>query len=318
MGPDNEIDRQAAEWAARTEGSMLSAQDEAALDAWLAADRRHLGAYTKAIAVLAAIERVRAAGIQGIVQPSLAPTRRRILWAGSLAASVAALTVVGGLSWSGLTEKTYATGLGVTQVLPLSDGSTVTLNTDSKIIVRYSEHRREIRLVRGEALFDVAKNKARPFVVTVRDMDVRAVGTSFSVRMLAQDPVEVLVREGVVEIKRPTTPVVAPVVVHANAKAIAPVDAPIMVVQEQPDAVARDLAWKAGRIAFEDTSLASAAREFMRYSQTRVVIDDPAVARRTVTGLFVSNDPVGFAKGVALSLHLKAEVGQDEVRLKQP
>jgi transmembrane sensor len=135
--------------------------------------------------------------------------------------------------------------------------------------------------------------------------------------MLPEDPVEVLVREGVVEIKRPAIPVAAPVVVRIDEKATAPADAPIVVTPERPDNMARDLAWKAGRIAFEDTSLASVAREFARYSQTRIIIDDPAVARRTVTGLFVSNDPVGFAKGVALSFHLKAEVGQDEVRLKQ-
>jgi len=90
-----------------------------------------------------------------------------------------------------------------------------------------------------------------------------------------------------------------------------------MVAYETPDRIAQELAWKSGRIAFEDQSLADAARAFARYSNTRIVINDPIVARRTVTGLFVANDPVAFAKAVALSLGLDADVEQNEVRLVQ-
>jgi len=62
------------------------------------------------------------------------------------------------------------------------------------------------------------------------------------------------------------------------------------------------LAWKDGRLAFEGETLAQAASEFARYSDTRIVIDDPALAHEAITGLYQSNDPVGFARAAALAL----------------
>jgi transmembrane sensor len=315
MSQINEIDRQAAQWAAQSDGQMLDAERQAALDTWLAADMRHLGAYVKAMAVLAQVERSRAGGLPFEIsqrRPPLLMTRRGLMLTGSVAASVAALGLVADFGWQYLAEVTYATNLGETKVVALADGSIVTLNTDSKITVRYTADRRNITLARGEALFDVAKNPERPFIVEARDMQVRAVGTSFAVRLLPDQPVQVLVREGVVEIKRPDAP--APILLRANARAMAASNS-IRTAAVAPAAVARDLIWRLGRISFDDETLAAAAREFARYSNTRIVIDDPQIAARTVTGLYVSNDPVGFARAVAASLDLHAEVRDNEVRL---
>lgn len=316
----NDIDRQAAEWASKADGGFLAADDRAALERWLAADVRHVGAYTKASAVLVQVERMRATGAQAdYVLPRIAfiPSRRQMVLGGALAAGLAAVALTANLGWTYLQQQSFATELGESRVVALEDGSVVTLNTGTKIIVRYSHDHRNVALIRGEALFDVAKNAARPFIVTVRDVTVRDVGTSFAVRAVEDGPVHVLVREGVVELKRPATPVAAPVLLRANGHAVVPPDAPIVIAQETPDGIKRELAWKTGRIAFEDQTLAAAACEFARYSNTRIIIDDPDVASRTVTGLFVANDPVGFAKAVAASLDLDADVGQNEVRLAQ-
>ena len=97
----------------------------------------------------------------------------------------------------------FSTGKGETKVVALKDGSVVTLNTASEIRVNYSDAVRAVELVRGEALFDVAKNKARPFVVAAGDTSVRVVGTSFTVRHFDAAPVQVLVREGIVEVFKP-------------------------------------------------------------------------------------------------------------------
>lgn len=311
----NDIDRQAAEWAAKADGGQMGADDTAALEAWLAADVRHIGAYTKAAAVLVQLERLGATNaLAPHVMAAPLPTRRRLLLGGAIAAGVAAI-VAARVGWPYLQQESYATAFGESRVVALADGSVVTLNTDSKIVVRFHSDRRDVMLVRGEALFDVAKNPARPFVVGVHDLGVRAVGTSFAVRALTGEPIHVLVREGIVELKRLATPVVGPVLVGAGGHATVPADAPIIVTQETPERIRRELAWKNGRIAFEDQTLATAAREFSRYSATRIVIDDPDVAKRTVTGLFLANDPVGFARAVALSLELDADVGQNEVKL---
>lgn len=313
---NDEINRQAAEWAAKDDA--LNGDEQAALDVWLAADIRHVGAYAKATAVLAQVDRMRTAVSVDKIMPSHTMpvlTRRQVVVGGGLAASVVGVAAAAKIGWTYLHRETYSTGIGEIRSVSLSDGSVVTLNTNSKIVVHYTEDRREVALLAGEALFDVAKNKARPFVVPARDVNMRAVGTSFAVRLLPEHPTEVLVREGIVEIKRPSVPVAAPVLVRAGECAKAPSDSPITVARENPDRVAQLLAWKEGRIAFEDVALANAAQEFSRYSDTRIVIDDPAVAKRTVTGLFVANDPVGFAKAVATSLGLRAEVREHQVTL---
>jgi transmembrane sensor len=214
-------------------------------------------------------------------------------------------------------EGRYRTRIGEMRVIPLNDGSVVTLNTNSEIVVRYSQLQRNIELVQGEALFDVAKNKQRPFIVQTGTTQVRAVGTSFSVKALPDQPVQVLVREGIVEVKRRDVPVAPTVMVATNGRAIAPIDAPIVANPVETAEVGRELAWRVGRIAFHGEPLGDAAAEFSRYSAVRIQIDDPQVANEKVIGLFVSTDPVGFANAVAVSFDLRAEINGERIRLSR-
>jgi transmembrane sensor len=285
-------------------------------DSWLAADRRHLGAYAKAEAVLALLERGSAAGADALrpVADDMALSRRRVLLTGSIAASLAVMAGGGVVGWLYFAEESYATTIGETRVVPLEDGSVITLNTNSKVLVRYTKARREIRLSQGEALFDVAKNRKRPFVVLAGDTQIRAVGTSFTVKMLPLQPVQVLVQEGVVEVKRPDAVAAAAIRARANTLVMAIPDAPIAAEMVTPTQLTRDLAWRVGRIAFDNKPLKDAADEFSRYSDTHIQID-PLIADRTITGLFVSNDPVGFARAAALSLNLRANVSEGVIRI---
>ncbi len=315
-----EIDCIASEWAARR-CSGFSEEDQSALNCWLESDPRHLGAYAKAEAVLAQLDRIGAAGPDAL-RTMDAPAsigsafKRRTVLAGGLAAGLA--VTAGGAFWLRrlLAQESYATRIGETKEIVLSDGSMVTLNTDSKVLVHYDKTRRQIQLLQGEALFDVAKNKKRPFVVMAGDTQVRAVGTSFTVKLLPQQPVQVLVREGVVEIKRPRIPQAPPVRLAANTLAVAPPEAPISIEPVPHLQVTRDLAWREGRLAFDNETLANAAREFERYSDVQIRLA-PELENQTITGLFVSNDPVGFARAAAISLNLHVEVANREVRLSR-
>jgi transmembrane sensor len=165
--------------------------------------------------------------------------------------------------------------------------------------------------LQGEALFDVAKDKDRPFVVYARDTQVRAVGTSFAVSMLPQKPLLVVVREGVVELKRAKT---APVWVSANTRAVEHPAAPIAAETVSSTKIAHELAWQYGRIVLDHETLQQAADEFARYTDIHIVVD-PAVADRTVTGMFASNDPVAFAKAVAIVHGLRVKVEAKEVQI---
>jgi len=169
-------------------------------------------------------------------------------------------------------------------------------------------------LLAGEALFDVAKNKKWPFTVQAQDTLVRAVGTSFTVSMLPQRPVRVLVKEGVVELKRTNIASSAPVRVSANNQALAPHGAPITAAPVAEAKLVRNLAWEYGRLAFDDQTLREAAEEYARYSDIQIVVD-PAVANLTITGSFVSSDPIGFAKTAASILALQVELNGREVKI---
>lgn len=316
-----EIDLAAADWAARVDRG-LSSDDERALDAWLGADPRRVGAYGKVRGTALYTERARALGHAYDPAkfrrraPSSSLSRRGVLLVGGgvIAASVAGVAVVGlGLADRG---EGFSTRLGEVKVTPLADGSVMTLNTVTRAEVMFTEGERRVQLLEGEALFDVAKDPNRPFVVDTGGTLVRAVGTSFTVRRLGRTPVEVLVREGVVEVRHSARAAATPPVrVVANTRAVAMPTDTVEAVTIAPDAVARELAWREGRIAFEGETLREAARQFARYSETRIVIDDPAIAAEQITGLFQANDPVGFARTVATSFGLRADIRADEVRL---
>jgi len=312
---NQEIDGLAADWAAKRDLGALSPEEEAAFQFWLAADTRHLGAYGRAEAVLFRLERLNGAALDGTSSERRPGwNRRHLILAGSAAASVAAAVGVALHMPGSVPESTFSTAIGQIRKVVLEDGSVIILNTDTKIRMQFSETLRDISLVQGEAQFDVAKDKQRPFVVSAGDTRVRAVGTSFTVSRLPRKPIQVLVKEGVVELQRTNAPGAPSIRASANIRAIAPPDAPIVTVAMPEEKLARDLEWQFGRIALDNETLANAAAEFARYSEVRIVVD-PAVSHRTVTGLFASNDPVSFAKAATSVLGLRMAVTGREVRI---
>lgn len=313
------IDAKAADWAARVDNGPLSVEEQSALEAWLAGDSRRLGAYAKARAVFAHVQRARGLGphydAAEFASPAVAPARpdRRQFWMGG-AVAAAGIVAAAGL---GLQARSghIRTRRGEVRLVPLADGSSMTLNTASRVEIAFSETERRVRLIEGEALFEVAKDASRPFLVDAADTRVRAVGTSFAVRHLRDRPVQVLVREGVVEMKRKTTNARPPIRVTANTRAVAAGDNAVDASVVTPAEVSQELVWREGLLSFEDMPLEQAVAEFARYSDTRIIIEDPAIARETVTGLYMANNPTGFATAVAAALDLHAEVSAGEVRL---
>jgi transmembrane sensor len=355
---NDEIDEQAAVWAAKVAGGSLTPDEQSRLDSWRSADIRHAGAFARAQAILLRVGRLQAVGAEALretireyssglrlpdvshdatdsshgsagavhetlakVAPARVWTRRRVLLTGSTAASLTAAGFAGAaLIWNDRLRPSemsppimqFATRIGETRSVRLADGSVVTLNTNSRLSVAYTETARNIRLDHGEALFKVAKNKKRPFIVTASDTVVRAVGTSFTVRVLPERPVQVLVQEGVVEVVHRGVRGSKPVRAVAETQTVVSENAPIAVRTVPHIQVERNLAWRYGQIAFENETLADAAAEFARYSNTRIAVD-PAISNRTITGMFAANDPVGFARVAASVLDLHVSVESKEV-----
>lgn len=312
----NGIDAKAAEWVAREDRGALAAEDVAERDAWLAEDRRHLGAYARMRTIMAHSDRLyrgQGAAPAHAKEFAVAPTRRtHRRWIGRVSALAAVLALGLGMGIQAWNAGVHGTRVGEIDRLALEDGSVITLNTDSRVRVSFDAHGRNIELLRGEAMFDVAKDKSRPFVVTAGGTSVTAVGTSFLVRR-AQEEVGVLVREGVVSVRKDRD---APRKLVANDRMLMPKQARVVVDRVDDAQVGRELAWREGMIAFNGETMEEVAREFARYSDIRIRIDDPAVARRRVVGLFSATDPIGFSRAVAQGMHFDVAVSDHEVAIR--
>ncbi|HLZ96824.1 MAG TPA: FecR domain-containing protein [Steroidobacteraceae bacterium] len=329
------IDELAARWVVRVDAGDLSADEQREFDAWLRADSRHLGAYVRARAQWIDLDRLAALYGRGHAQPhspscepqrmTPAVPRRRLL-----AAAVAGMGIlVGTLSWTMLhrDRQDISSGIGEVRRIALADGSSVVLNTNSEVIVELTTQRRNIRLVRGEALFEVAHDKSRPFIVEAHDTGVRAVGTAFSVR-LEGTQVDVTVTEGVVEVAElkslsgavsrsaSTAPVDGIRRVAAHERAIIASAAPPVVQPVAPAEAQRRLAWKDGMVSFEGESLRTAVSEINRHNRRQIVIDDPSLASVPVVGVFRTTDIDGFIAAAAAALNARATVDGDLIRLQ--
>jgi transmembrane sensor len=328
IGVDDNQEDAAVRWALRLDGGPLAVEDEAALDAWLAADERRRGALLRAEAALAYLDRARALSDAGHdegeeasetdIDPAsnsnvthLRVGRRAFLVGGSTAALSAASVLA--VLFGRLQSVEIRTGIGEVRRVSLADGSIASVNTATRVSVALSQERRQVRLEDGEAWFQVAHDKARPFIVEAGDVRVQAVGTAFSVRR-REGGADVLVTEGVVE---------AWVAGHENERTRISagsktfvVDAtPSMEVVAAPADIDRQLAWRNGELALNGESLAYAASELNRYNRRKVVIDNGALGREPLVGYFRTDQPENFGRAVAGMVGAHVTVEGNTIRL---
>lgn len=309
----------AAAFVARMDGDAWSEADEAQLQAWLAEDPLRQGlllqlqAQWYALTPAAVPEEESAPPAQD--GEEAAPARPKLLARRGLLAGIAASAAVAvtGVRWSSA-PAVYETKLGEIRRLPLADGSVMTMNSGSELVVDMAGRSRDIELAQGEAWFEVAKDAKRPFVVAAGDVRVRAVGTAFSVRR-RETGVEVLVTEGVVETWS-AAPAGGPDLhmrLEAGDRATLSAHAVIDYEAGIPTSVDRSLAWRSGMIDLDGRTLYEAANEFNRYNARQIVIADPRIAREQFDGLFRINDPEGFAEAVKASLGITLDTSNPDL-----
>lgn len=306
-----QIDAAAAHWAVRLDGGEMHSDDQAALKAWLDGDSRRQGALWRARAVLSAVS--------APVDEADSPTRRRrldrrmVMGGFGLAAAVAAGLVMSPM----LSRQRFSTRVGEIRRVPLDDGSMAAINTDTTLEVAFETGERTVRLDRGEAWFQVAKDRTRPFVVSAGDVRVQAVGTAFSVRRKAVGA-EVMVTEGVVEVWsgrgatgfRRRVKAGEQVFVSDEAGASSPVKRPLD--------MERALSWRDGQIVLDGDTIAAAAAEFNRYNSRKIVVVDPELEGRTVIGWFRTNEPESFARAVGVAHGAEVKVSDAVIMLGGP
>lgn len=237
------------------------------------------------------------------------PVGSRTRWAvaASLAAVAFALIVA---AWivPGRGE-TYATQIGERRLITLSDGSTIDLNARSKLRVHMGADKREIELIAGRALFEVAKDKARPFIVRSDNAIVQAVGTQFDVNR-TRSGTTVTVLEGRVSVDQASSAqpsisassrnnevagvshgAAATVFLDAGERITVSDVLPAKVQRVSPSIAA---AWAQHRVVFDGSSLADVVEEFNRYNARQLVIADPRVEAIPISGVYSSTDPSSF------------------------
>jgi len=304
----DEIEATAAEWFAKRESGEWSDADQAQLEAWLDSSTARRIAFVRIVTAWERSGRLQALGAG--VPAGMIPSRdawsfasktvpKRVEKARSARLRAVAALVVAGAAvatvWYFVPNRAqyYHTPIGGLSTVPLSDGSKITLNTDSQIHVELGPTLRRVRLDQGEAYFDVSKDAARPFVVDVADKRITAVGTQFSVRR-DNDDIRVLVTEGRVRIeRRGDASQVGGAQLAAGSEARTS-KAAVLIAQPAAAQVEQLLSWRSGYILFRDTALADAVADFNRYSARKIVIQDPAIAGIRIGGNFRCDDAEAF------------------------
>jgi transmembrane sensor len=336
MEPNNPIEQAAADWIARRDAGDLSPADREAFETWLNASIIHRIEFLRAEDAWEATLRIRAlgAGVHSITVPppgrwslsaffKLEPREREGVlsrhWPLPALAATAAIAVVALGLWGINIQNTgrYATAVGKVIVFPLPDGSHITLNTDTRVRVTQSAALRQVDLERGEAFFEVAHDKTRPFVVRVGNERVIAVGTQFSVRRESADA-QVIVTEGQVRVESGAQASnAAPQLLSAGAVAQAS-DSGTLVQTRSVAQTEELLSWRRGLLVFHDATLTEAAAEFNRYNTHKIRIADAAIGDLRIAGTFRSTNADAFARLLERGFPLRAEVGHNEIVLTRP
>jgi len=325
------IAEQAAKWAVMAEYSEMTPETHAGLDAWLAADRRHRGAFLRARAGLYAAEDAVLAA-QSAPEPvrlvsgndnqrhheeQISSSTRRgfirragVAVAGgtALAASVAAFLTMDPLFRQPEPAATE-------QIVTLRDVSVATLGKDARIAVTLTPDYRRITLVNGEATFKVASDKARPFVVQSGDVFAQATGTVYSVRRIDGTGGTVKVTEGSVLVWARDERDQA-VQLHAGGELT------LKPGPHVPDAASNTARPphlpppELAQFSFDNEPIRAAAMRFNHVNSTRIVIADPAIGDTAIVGLFRVNDPERFAQAAAALTGARVEHQHSNIVIK--
>lgn len=311
-----EIEEEAARLVVELAGATDAAAREQAI-AWAAQSPVHAVAFARAEVAWESAARLRAA------PPALADTDaegdgsaerqarrfrfgRRAALGGLVAASiVGGLTIVQLQGIAGVDR--YETGIGEHTQVTLADGSHVNLNTDSAIEVSIGTARRQVHLLRGEAMFDVAHEAHRPFLVRAGASSLQVLGTAFNVRIRDQ-MVELTVTRGAVGVRDGTAQLRR--VPAGESAAIR--GQTVAVAHSDRETIAQRTSWQDGMIALDGETLEQAVAEFNRYTPRPIVIGDPELAGLRVGGSFATGESRKFIQALQMTFPIRALSGPDQ------
>ncbi|MFJ4065578.1 FecR family protein [Pseudomonas sp. NPDC089996] len=300
--PDSdELFAEATGWYYRLQADDVTPEEQAAFAAWMATGAAQAQAWDEVIRLLGALQ-VPAARLRELQrQQWRRPARRK--WRKVVQGAAAALLLgllIGQTPFLDRWRADYATTTGKSRSVRLADGSQLQLNSDTALQVELTEGERRVRLLRGEAWFDVARDPGRPFVVNAGDGWVRVVGTRFSVASAAGQT-RVKVAQGKVEVNAGRgegiflEPGQAVEYASGSLAALHPFD------------LASAFAWRQRQLVFSQQPLAQVVAELNRYWPGQTVLLGDDLRQRKVSGVFEIDKPDAVLKALSHTLGLRAE-----------
>jgi len=320
------IEVEASSWLARLDSSDVTEQDLENFANWLSAGPNHKTIYESvkqdwhrlsALANLSDLEKHTLE--RQLLDDSSSSTLRRLTGFKSVAAIAAIIMLsilgFGNLDQFYIPENTFRTDVGEQQSIALDDGSTITLNTDSRVHVKYSAEQRHIMLVSGEAYFDVAHDPSRPFIVQVGDKQVRAVGTAFNI-LRHKKEFSVLVTDGTVEVSetaletqtsplRIDTEVSSPHILVTKGEKIKVKDAVTTAIKIASPSPQKDLSWQDGELEFSGETLEEVVQEFSRYTDKKIFLVGDEIKHLKVGGVFEAGNVDALVSALDVMLPVK-------------
>lgn len=298
------MDEEACAWASRLDAG-LEAGELAALRVWLARDPAHawrLAHFRQFYAQLhGTVPRLLAEG--RLAAPAVrSPRRRAARWTAGLAAAAAVL--VAGW-WHGWRDQSFTTHKAECRTVALADGSVAELNARTQLRVNLHGKERHVQMPQGEAFFAVAKDPAHPFFVETPAGTVRVTGTRFNVRTDSVGALEVTVLEGSVAVAAGTEPEW-----HLRPQEQITVAGGLVTMQQlTATATENVVAWREGKVVFDETPLADALAHFAAY-HGRVLTAAPEVAGLPLGGRYTLADLDEFIRSVEKMLPVRTLRGE--------
>ncbi|WP_374471112.1 FecR family protein [Phenylobacterium sp.] len=312
---DEAVRSAAADWIVRLQADDLGPEDAAAFDAWLAASPAHPRAYDAALAVWSEYEAAAAEVEQALKSRRQRPalTRRVYLAAGSIAAAAAVAVVLAPTFAPAPKAELYSAGRGERETVALTDGSRIELNAGTRLSVTLDRDARRVVLEEGQAVFDVAHDARRPFLIAAGDRTVRVVGTQFDVRR-REGRLSVTVARGVVEVHPTGKGAGRAYRLRAGQRLDHVEGAPqTQVSAASPEEV---LGWRSGRLVYRDRPLSEVVADLNDQFEAPIRIADPQLAAQPFSGVLVLDDQDAVIRRLALLAPIAAERSDSAVILR--
>lgn len=332
---------EAADWFIAMRDETVSAERRATFAEWLHASPLHVRAYLETAALWGEAAHLSPEPALAIVgtddlgnvvpfrprTPSIDPgseidamTQRVASFRLGLAAVVGACALVIAVGLFFGRGEVLTTGVGEQRLVNLEDGSLVRLNARSKVSVRIGSKRRDIELIEGQALFEVAEDAQRPFVVSAGGIAVSALGTAFDVnRRQSSTVVTVLDGRVRVETQRNAAAESAPapsgggIAVHAGEQAV--VDRTGAIDMDVSANVTAATSWIHNLLVFEDTPLETVIEEINRYSRRQIVLEDAALAPLRINAVLQSGNPDALLRYLQRDRGVQISFGSSTIRI---